>query len=967
ACDAGRGKRLLQAALDNGRGGVSIEKAAAVISEADGVTAAGIFRGLDPAARLAVVEGMDDVKKAGIMINRLAEADFSQAESLIKGLDDELLFAVGKGLLSDTSEIAAFIWSLKEAGELEPAIEIFTALPEVSQENVLGYLPPEREGAFLAAIYQSPEWKPVLQDICANDEQGYYEVAILVACGYEDIAIDIWNGLPAELQSKVVESIGYDAREGHTQNMDEKEREVLLGRYAGFLDALDTEAVETAFIRMEDEYPMGGLLNVLSGYSKREGIKDQVIVRAADLMGQFLKEDSSVRFEGLLWSLNSDIAVEALARLNEKDLMAVGATDSGIADSTLNAYFEKFSSEALGLSGEEAHDLTAFGTNGITAGKKLTEAASVLLESYPSEATAFFAYMVNPERGMELLRGCSPLDVERLFSAFDDTTLAGYLKLMLPDDVNHRNNKVDGDELLQSQKVVLIADSGAEGHFMQGYISRNENHVPEAVIVPVDGGWECYAIDYTVLGVEPWGKYMPDKGGIDNGVNKNIPIDLLYWDDGKLNAVEDSLRREYDSYKKAYAEFSSSRGRFYPGDFTTLWAFRLGNGSNYGVNGNLRPLAVLIYPEYDHNGAFEKDEGLSRALLDRGYRVMYYRAASDTEVIQDIKSATASQQASFIYFGGHGNPESVCFGDGHSYDETHLDMGDSAELKSITGALINGGTILLGGCGNGVVKKAADGSVIRNIADVVAEAFPQAKYVLASSVLSTDFYGGLYFDYNNMVYDGEFREIQGNRDVGKAVTYDAAAVSYDGKLPAELAEFIDGTRGVRTTGKTALPTAEQQEVISLTAQNIVAPAYAELIGKEFDLDLSRVQIVTGTPLEDFTACVYDGYLWINNAVFDEPGKLATILFHEQAETDLLSGIAAPTDEQVQTAHLQAEEATAAFDNYQENTSNTAAVPCGVEAAYAYLQGQGEDVSLGEVKSLFEAKEYVDGSGSSSLK
>ncbi|MFZ2384666.1 MAG: hypothetical protein WBE75_00445, partial [Candidatus Omnitrophota bacterium] len=150
--------------------------------------------------------------------------------------------------------------------------------------------------------------------------------------------------------------------------------------------------------------------------------------------------------------------------------------------------------------------------------------------------------------------------------------------------------------------------------------------------------------------------------------------------------------------------------------------------------------------------------------------------------------------------------------------------------------------------------------------------------------------------------------------VQKPLTYEWSdrGIAYDGWSPAEIAEFIDGAQGVRTTGKTSAPSAEQQETLKTTAQTVVAPAYIELTGNTFDLDLTKVIIVTGTPLEKFTACVYDGYLWINNAVFDESALLADVLYHEEAETDLLSAIADPTDEQIRAAHLQAKNQETVF-------------------------------------------------------
>ncbi|MFA5430202.1 MAG: cysteine peptidase family C39 domain-containing protein [Candidatus Omnitrophota bacterium] len=144
----------------------------------------------------------------------------------------------------------------------------------------------------------------------------------------------------------------------------------------------------------------------------------------------------------------------------------------------------------------------------------------------------------------------------------------------------------------------------------------------------------------------------------------------------------------------------------------------------------------------------------------------------------------------------------------------------------------------------------------------------------------------------------------------------ASAVSYDGWTAEQISSYIEARKA---EGKTSLPSAQQQEAVKTIAQNEVAPAYSALIGKESDLDLSKVQIVTGTPLEEFTACVYEGYLWINNAVFDDDGALlADVLYHEQAESDILAGIAEPSEEDHKQAHLEAVNAEEEFEKYLAN-------------------------------------------------
>ncbi|MFZ2385753.1 MAG: hypothetical protein WBE75_06085, partial [Candidatus Omnitrophota bacterium] len=146
---------------------------------------------------------------------------------------------------------------------------------------------------------------------------------VLAAGGYEDIAAEIWTGLAEELQTKVLEDIGYDAYKIYIQGRDKKDGEVLLARYAGFLDALDTESVETVFSRMENGFSLYGLLSVLNGYSMHEGTKEQVVTWAAGWVERTLTADASERnLEMLSQSLKRmgiDTSVKVFAELSNRD------------------------------------------------------------------------------------------------------------------------------------------------------------------------------------------------------------------------------------------------------------------------------------------------------------------------------------------------------------------------------------------------------------------------------------------------------------------------------------------------------------------------------------------------------------------------------------------------------------------------------------------------------------------------
>ncbi|MDD3983713.1 MAG: hypothetical protein PHU54_07215 [Candidatus Omnitrophica bacterium] len=218
-----------------------------------------------------------------------------------------------------------------------------------------------------------------------------------------------------------------------------------------------------------------------------------------------------------------------------------------------------------------------------------------------------------------------------------------------------------------------------------------------------------------------------------------------------------------------------------------------------------------------------------------------------------------------------------------------------------------------------------------------AEAYYQGKYYMIDNSLWQERTWTTNYDsfiWDDKIYSGDKAKVENWMGVIKP-----AAVSHDGWTQSEIAEFIDGAQGVKTTGKAALPTAEQQKTLETAAQTVVAPVYAELTGNTFDLDLTNVMIVTGTPLEEFTACVYEGYLWLNNAVFDNDSAfLADVLYHEEVESDILSGIVNPTEEDHKQAHLKAVQAEEGFEGYLVNikTGDSAGSGSGEEASYQEL-------------------------------
>ena len=134
-----------------------------------------------------------------------------------------------------------------------------------------------------------------------------------------------------------------------------------------------------------------------------------------------------------------------------------------------------------------------------------------------------------------------------------------------------------------------------------------------------------------------------------------------------------------------------------------------------------RPLAVILYPKSDWNGSFAYNDYVD-ALIEQGYRVMYYEAESDEQVIQFLKGATQEQQADLIVLGGHGEQGGMQFGKDNS-EKAQLDLNNGKKLagSGVRSALKEGGTVALYGCSTGKGREKED-----NMVNFLRRVFPQA-------------------------------------------------------------------------------------------------------------------------------------------------------------------------------------------------------------------------------------------------
>lgn len=138
-----------------------------------------------------------------------------------------------------------------------------------------------------------------------------------------------------------------------------------------------------------------------------------------------------------------------------------------------------------------------------------------------------------------------------------------------------------------------------------------------------------------------------------------------------------------------------------------------------------RPLAIVVYPRVDGSGAF--GQGRLYQLM-KNYRVLYYEAASDEQLIAAIKRSTIEQQADVLILGGHGTAEKIALGASPrsktATDESlFVDLSDASKFKHAECQrwLNRNCKIVLESCSTGATNAR------ENIAEFFGGLFPQAE------------------------------------------------------------------------------------------------------------------------------------------------------------------------------------------------------------------------------------------------
>ena len=214
---------------------------------------------------------------------------------------------------------------------------------------------------------------------------------------------------------------------------------------------------------------------------------------------------------------------------------------------------------------------------------------------------------------------------------------------------------------------------------------------------------------------------------------------------GKLQAMGGGAAEYGDNLVKAYARGIEHPFRYRPEDLNHILQVRASNSPPQ--EGEKQ--ALMIVPRSDWNGAFNN---LAKGVTDlraQGYRVVLYEAATETEVVDALKSNNRYGSSDLIIVAAHGSPRAMSFGGvdpGKDYeaDESKLiDLSDRTELlqEEVRMALKDGGRVVLESCSTGAPTP--DGA---NLVRFFREIFPQAAEMSISGPVQPTMLNGLIFD-----------------------------------------------------------------------------------------------------------------------------------------------------------------------------------------------------------------------------
>jgi hypothetical protein len=138
-----------------------------------------------------------------------------------------------------------------------------------------------------------------------------------------------------------------------------------------------------------------------------------------------------------------------------------------------------------------------------------------------------------------------------------------------------------------------------------------------------------------------------------------------------------------------------------------------------------KPLALVITPKDDWNGAFETNP--AEWLMAKGYQVVYLEAGMDT-VAEVLKTINPNGEPIVWSIGGHGTQQKISLGGddpayGQNQDESIMfDFSDREQLAALSPCIGEGSFIILQSCSTG-----KGGSTAENMVNFFSAIYPQAS------------------------------------------------------------------------------------------------------------------------------------------------------------------------------------------------------------------------------------------------
>jgi hypothetical protein len=139
-----------------------------------------------------------------------------------------------------------------------------------------------------------------------------------------------------------------------------------------------------------------------------------------------------------------------------------------------------------------------------------------------------------------------------------------------------------------------------------------------------------------------------------------------------------------------------------------------------------RPIALLVFSEHDQGGAFSVNSRIGE-LMRKGYKVIYYQVAKDTEVSAAIRHTGGEQKVSLLIVAGHGEAKGIALGNYPSNKKSEreqydLALTDENKMSGLSVFLEDKAAIVLQSCSTGQGRGEQE-----NMANMFHRLFPQAE------------------------------------------------------------------------------------------------------------------------------------------------------------------------------------------------------------------------------------------------